>query len=190
MILKDFYLSIKKYNIYVVGRGIWAWREFEQVVGHFSTQKEAYMYKKTITTLMIFLVTIFVGNICHAENSPQAIDDTTMVEIKSINYIVGDVYVMEIQENVMPGGTPLLPDGKGFVFFYEENSQGKGHYLFNPDSEYGGGEGWPARLEEIMKGKIAVIIAIKEVPNQLGLESMGYRSKTIYLLQGFSTDFS
>ncbi|MDL2313508.1 WG repeat-containing protein [Desulfovibrio sp. OttesenSCG-928-C14] len=101
---------------------------------------------------------------------------STLVKVTKVESIVAGIAAVQVTEQIPAGGTPLLPGGKGTVFIRFDDDYKEDEML--------------SMLEKARKTKRPVLITVRETPNDLGLEALGYRSKTVFMLEEASIDFN
>ena len=115
----------------------------------------------------------FAGEEGAVQNGQRLISGKALVTIVLVKNVLWDVSVIQVKEQVAPGGTPLLPGGEGMVFSVSETH-----------------EDLLKMLEKARKTGRLVLVEISEKNNDLGLDALGYRSGTVFLLESASTDFN
>ena len=115
----------------------------------------------------------FAGERFSTQNERRLISGKALVTIVLVKNVLWDVSVIQVKEQVAPGGKPLLPDGEGTIFSVSETH-----------------EDMLKMLEKARKTERLVLIDVREKNNDLGLDALGYRSGTVFLLETATTDFN
>ena len=106
--------------------------------------------------------------VSHRSKAP--LHGETLADILTITPVAQGISVITIAEHILPGGTPLFADSSIPIFF-------------------DGTPGVDRLLANALQTKKPVLLEINEIPNALGLEALGYRSKTVYWLQSATKNY-